>query len=113
MFCFNYNHSNVKNYENDKYSNFKQLASLLTCKGPSPRSAWTGRHIRSLWRVQAKEASFVFASIFTEQEVVSWLIVGQSPQTKYSLFVYKKLVSDHQRQAGGCWRERRKERERE
>ena len=47
---------------------------------------------------KGKEALLVFPNIFTGQEAVSWLSVGQSPQTKYSLFVYKKLVSDHQNQ---------------
>ena len=87
MFCFNYNHSYVKNYENDKYSNFKQLAEaylLARALGDmSPSALFRG--------CKGKEASnmfsniFLFSNIFTGQEAVLWLFVGQSPQTEYSL----------------------------
>ena len=77
MFCFNYNHSYVKNYENDKYSNFKQLAEAYL-----PARALGDMSPPGLFRGCT---SLVFSYIFTGQEAVLWLFVGQSPQTEYSL----------------------------
>ena len=56
MFCFNYNHSYVKNYENDKYSNFKQLAEGTYLQGP-----WeTWAHPVSLEGVREKRLHLCF-----------------------------------------------------
>ena len=61
--------------------NFKQLTEaclLARALGDTSPSGLFGG-------CKGKEASLVFSNIFTGQEAVLWLFVGQSPQTKYSL----------------------------